>query len=277
MSTRVLVIEDNPANMELMAYLLEAFGHTALRSTDGEQGVEMARREVPDLIICDVHLPKMDGYGVVKVLKANPALAAIPVVAVTALAMVGDREKVMLAGFDAYIGKPIDPETFVAQVEKLIAEDKRSPGLAQAEAAATVATAPPTQQRASVLVVDDSEVNSELIHSTLTPFGYQVSIAHTVTQALALARSTPFDMILSDLHMPEHDGFSFLASVKADPALAHLPFMFLSSSFGSSDDFRRGAELGATVCVRRPLEPQALLVHIEKCLNGTDLPRTDEN
>ncbi|MDB5934110.1 MAG: sensory box protein/response regulator [Massilia sp.] len=118
---RILIIEDNPTNMELMAYLLTAFGHTPLCAFDGEQGVAMARADDPDLILCDAHLPKLDGCGVVAVLKADPQLRPIPVLVVTALAMLGDRERLLAAGFDGYIAKPIEPEQFVAQLEPFLA------------------------------------------------------------------------------------------------------------------------------------------------------------
>ena len=126
MSARILIIEDNPANMELMAYLIQAFGHSVFQAYNGEEGLEVARRELPDLVICDVHLPKMDGYGVLQQLKSEVALRHIFVIAVTALAMVGDREKLLAAGFDGYLGKPIEPETFVFQIEKFLAVDLHS-------------------------------------------------------------------------------------------------------------------------------------------------------
>jgi CheY-like chemotaxis protein len=119
-AARILIIEDNPTNMELMSYLLTAFGHTPLTAFDGESGVRLAREATPDLILCDVHLPKLDGYGVVGLLKGDPQLRRIPVLAVTALAMVGDRERLLDAGFDGYIGKPIEPEQFVAELEPFL-------------------------------------------------------------------------------------------------------------------------------------------------------------
>jgi CheY-like chemotaxis protein len=119
---RIMVIEDNPANLDLMVYLLDAFGHTPLAATDGETGIALIQREKPHLIICDVQLPKMSGYEVVQWLKADPALQAIPVLAVTAYAMVGDRDKVLAAGFDGYFTKPIQPETFVPQVESFLSD-----------------------------------------------------------------------------------------------------------------------------------------------------------
>lgn len=117
MGNRILVIEDNPTNLELMTYLLKAFGHTTLVAVDGAEGVEVALREKPDLILCDLALPTLDGYGVARRLKAEPALKAVPLIAVTASAMAGDRDKVIATGFDGYITKPITPETFVSEVE----------------------------------------------------------------------------------------------------------------------------------------------------------------
>lgn len=117
---RILVIEDNAANLELMTYLLTTFGHTVANATEGAAGIASARRERPDLVVCDVQLPHIDGYDIARCLKRDPDLARIPLLAVTAFAMVGDRDQAMAAGFDGYIAKPIDPERFVGQVESLL-------------------------------------------------------------------------------------------------------------------------------------------------------------
>lgn len=115
---RLLVIEDNPESLDLMMYLLQAFGYAAFAAEDGESGLEAAAELRPDLIICDIHLPRMDGFGVVQRLKADPDLQMTPVLAVTALAMVGDRDRVLAGGFDGYISKPIDPLTFGGLVKR---------------------------------------------------------------------------------------------------------------------------------------------------------------
>jgi CheY-like chemotaxis protein len=117
---KILVIEDNPTNLQLMVYLLQAFGHTPLEAIDGEAGLELIQQELPDLVLCDIHLPSMDGFGVARQLKSHPAFSAVPLVAVTALAMVGDRDRILSAGFDGYITKPITPETFIGQVEAFL-------------------------------------------------------------------------------------------------------------------------------------------------------------
>lgn len=123
MPARILVIEDNTANLELMTYLLKAFGHFTIAARDGEAGLETALRESLDLIICDIELPKLNGYEVAQQLKQHPTLRHVPLVAVTAYAMVDDRDKVLNAGFDGYISKPIEPELFVGQVEAFLNSD----------------------------------------------------------------------------------------------------------------------------------------------------------
>ena len=113
---RVLIIEDNPTNLELMRYLLQAHGHAVTAAAGGEQGLRLAHDAPPDVIVCDVQMPGLDGFGVLTALRADERLKATPVVAVTASAMVGDRETVLAAGFDGYISKPIVPETFVDEI-----------------------------------------------------------------------------------------------------------------------------------------------------------------
>src|SRR5262245_44980963 len=117
MPARILIIEDNQTNRDLMTFLLQSFGHTPLIARDGAEGLALARREPLDLIICDVQMPVMDGYELARQLKNDPSLRQIPLIAVTALAMVGDRDKVLAAGFNGYIAKPIAPRTFVKEIE----------------------------------------------------------------------------------------------------------------------------------------------------------------
>lgn len=120
MTRRILVIEDHPTNMNLMAYRPHAFGYEVQAAYDGMTGIASARHVPPDVIICDAHLPMMDGYEIVRQLKDDPVLKTIPVAAVTALAMEGDREKLLSAGFDTYIGKPLDPQFFIGEIEGVL-------------------------------------------------------------------------------------------------------------------------------------------------------------
>jgi CheY-like chemotaxis protein len=113
-----------------VVYLLQAFGHEVSAATEGTEGIEMARHEKPDLILLDIHMPKMDGYEVANRLRNDPACRVIRIVAVTALAMVGDRERLLASGFDGYISKPIEPETFSAQVQGFFGIANENPGIA---------------------------------------------------------------------------------------------------------------------------------------------------
>jgi len=118
MKIKILYIEDNEQNLYLVTFLLEKHGYQVCAAMDGQEGIESAARERPDLILLDIQLPLMDGYAVARQLRANPDLAGIPIVAVTSYAMAGDRDKALGAGCSGYIEKPINPDTFMEQVEQ---------------------------------------------------------------------------------------------------------------------------------------------------------------
>jgi CheY-like chemotaxis protein len=124
----VLVVEDKAENLDLMVYLLQAFGHDTLVARDGADGVAIVTRDRPDLVVMDLQMPVMDGYEAASLLKADPGLSSIPLVAVTAYAMVGDRERIMAAGFDGYLTKPIDPQVFVRELERHLPRGAHRPG-----------------------------------------------------------------------------------------------------------------------------------------------------
>jgi two-component system cell cycle response regulator DivK len=120
MSHSILLIEDNEQNRYLVTFLLAQHGYEVHAVTDGMRGIEAARTFVPLLILLDIQLPGMDGYAVARALRQNAALQAVPIVAVTSYAMPGDREKALEAGCTGYIEKPINPDTFVAEMERAL-------------------------------------------------------------------------------------------------------------------------------------------------------------
>jgi two-component system, cell cycle response regulator DivK len=125
---RVLVVEDNPSNMALATFLLNSVGHTVLTATDAEAGVALARREQPNLILMDIQLPGMDGLEATSLLKAETTTGAIPVIALTALAMKGDEERIRAAGCDGYIAKPLRYQDFLATISDFL--PAQTPGAA---------------------------------------------------------------------------------------------------------------------------------------------------
>lgn len=126
MTATILVIEDDDASRQLVAYLLEAAGHRVLLAENGAQGLGMALAEGPDLILCDLQMPVMNGYEVAQSLRSHHEWRVVPLVAVTAFSMPGDRERALEVGFDEHLSKPIAPETFVAQVEAFLAPSQRA-------------------------------------------------------------------------------------------------------------------------------------------------------
>jgi len=228
---RILIIEDNPANIELMSFLLSAYGHSPLSAADGPRGVAAARSERPDLIACDVNLPGMDGFAVLAALKGDAALAGVPILAVTALAMAGDREKVLAAGFDGYISKPIEPESFVAELEAFLAAAPAAPAprAAPANAAssatgmapAAVPPAAPAPQVAAapeartLLLVDDDRFMLGVLNDMLVGQPYRVLSACSGEEALDVLAHEAVDVILCDQAMPGMLGTEVLAQAAA--------------------------------------------------------------
>jgi len=129
---KVLVVEDNPANMTLATFLLENAGHTVLKALDAETGVTLAGSEQPDLILMDIQLPGMDGLKAAALLKGDAVTREIPVIALTALAMKGDEERIRAAGCDGYIAKPLSYKDFLSTVSAELAKRAASSGVINA-------------------------------------------------------------------------------------------------------------------------------------------------
>jgi two-component system cell cycle response regulator DivK len=119
---KVLVVEDNPANMTLAKFLLQSAGHSVLSATDAETGIALARGEQPDLVLMDIQLPGMDGLRATALLKDDEATRGIPVIALTALAMKGDEDRIRAAGCDGYIAKPLAYKQFLATIADHLAK-----------------------------------------------------------------------------------------------------------------------------------------------------------
>lgn len=261
MGARVLIVEDNAMNRELMDYLLQAFGFETLTAVDGRIALDIARRERLDLILCDIQMPEMDGIEFARLAKADPELRRVPLVAVTAFAMVGDRERLMGHGFDGYISKPLEPQSFIESINQLLPMSLRRSDEATGSVPLEASTARP--QAPSILVVDDSPMNLQLKRDLLQPHGYEVLTALTPTHGLHIARDRLPALIISDVGMSEGSGFDFIRAVKADPALRDIPFIFLSSTHWNDASRVLGLELGAVRYLLRPMEPALLLAEIE--------------
>lgn len=186
MGARILVIEDNPANLELLRYLLGALGHEPLSAQDGSDGLAMVRAELPDLVICDLQLPRVDGYEVARQMKSDPLLSGIPLIAVTAFAMPGDREKALAAGFDGYLSKPIAPERFLQQISEFMTRGPRA------------VLHDPDLHRATVLVVGEAHFSRRRLRSVLESRGLRPLFADSSHEAVGLEQINQVDFVLSN-------------------------------------------------------------------------------
>lgn len=122
MAGRILVIEDDPASLELLKYLLERAGYSVRSAPDGATGLRAALEYSFDLILCDLQMPELTGFEVIARLRSSPDWRPVPMIAVTAYSMPGDRESVMAAGFTEYMTKPIDPDNFLADIDRWLAQ-----------------------------------------------------------------------------------------------------------------------------------------------------------
>lgn len=265
---RVLLVDDNAINLQLVSYLLQAAGCEVLALDNGQQALDALSAGHFDAVLCDVQMPVMDGCELARRVKADGRWRDLPLVALTALAMVGDREQVLQAGFDAYLSKPIDPTTFIDEFRRLV------PGLWSAPAPFAGEHAPAAPHGLSddwppgmtILVVDDTVSNLALKQGMLQPLGVRVLTATTPDEALALARQEPPDLIISDIGLGQGTGFDVIREVKAEPALREVPFVFLTATHWDEDSRRRALELGADLYLTRPIETPVLLEKIRALL-----------
>jgi two-component system, cell cycle response regulator len=268
---RVLVIEDNPINLELMNFMLQAWQHEVLQAADGEAGLALARSQRPDLILCDLQMPGMDGHTVARTLRADARLRQVPLLAVTALARDADREAALASGFDGVFTKPIDPPVFMAGLQAFLPGPLQTPVNPPPARVAPVFPAIPAELRAPrqpcvLLTVDDGPSNVAYKRDLLEPAGYTVWAASSVSEAMALLQREAVDLVLSDVVMGEGGGFELLRLLKAHAGWRHLPFIFLTSSARDAGSRDQALALGAQDYLLRPLDAFELLAALRRAL-----------
>jgi signal transduction histidine kinase/DNA-binding response OmpR family regulator len=214
----ILIIEDDPAAVRLLRTYLEGDGYRVRAAPDGERGLTEARGRPPAAIILDVLLPGIDGWDVLRTLKADATLRDVPVVIVT---VVDEREVGLALGAVDYFLKPVDREALLARLAHYTFTTK-------------VQTRP-----VRILAVDDEPEALELVAAALEPSGFEVRRAAGGAEALALARAEPFDLVICDLVMPGLDGFEVVRRLKGDAATAATPILILTAHLLSEADKAR--------------------------------------
>lgn len=250
MGATILVVEDNRDNRELMQYLLNAFGYTPLLASGGADGIRLAREQRPDLILMDVQMPGMDGYEVTAQMRKDAGVDGCTVVAVTAFAMVGDRERILSSGFDGYISKPIAAETFVTQVETFLPPQLRL-GASPNGSAHT--------HMKSILVLDDRSDDRELLATLIGHAGYSVRGASTGDEALGLVRTERPDLVITDILMPVMNGYEFVRRLRSDPETEATPVIFCTAHYEEKEVRRLAAACGVSHFIPKPCDPRTVV------------------
>jgi CheY-like chemotaxis protein len=267
MVARILIIEDNQANLDLMVYLLNKKGYHILTAMDGEVGLKLCFDELPDLILCDIQIPKIDGFEVIRRIKSmNNALSTIPIIAITAYAMVGDKEKILSTGCDGYISKPIEPEVFVSQVESFLPKDKCLVNINQRYEMFVDENVVSNNSlyRGTILIVDDNPADRDLSEMLLRTIKFRPLLAKNVNEALEILCHEKPGLILSDFHMPHRNGLDFLKILKANPEYKNIPFVIISSSIQQAHQHVIRHLNDVDEVIFRPIDPQKFIDLIEK-------------
>ena len=254
---RILVVEDSPDIRALIRMLLEPAGHQVWTAADGAEGVELARRERPDLVLMDLSLPVLSGWEATRQIKSDPATSSITVLAVTAHAMQGDRERALAAGCDGFLSKPIDEEVFEKEVASWL-ETRGQERTRIAAATAAQSRAPLNDRNASrgrILVVDDDPDIAGIVRADLDADGHQVFTAGNAAEAYALfAPESQFDLAVVDVMLGPDSGYTLVGELIARSA-EYLPVLLMTAG---TIDRERGYEAGADDFIGKPIEAAEL-------------------
>jgi adenylate cyclase len=244
---QVLIVEDNEKSMKLFRDVLAARGYHTLEATTGEQAFELAAEHRPGLVLMDIQLPDIDGVEALRRLRADERTSSISVLALTAQAMQGDRERFLAAGFDGYVSKPVNIVELVGAVKQHCDGESTS-----------------GESTARILVVDDVPENVRLLEAVLTPHGYDVVSASDGRAALELVASARPDLVLLDVVMPQMDGYTVCRRLRELEETAVLPVIMITSSTGQEKT--DAIEAGADDFIPKPLNHHELLTRVRSLL-----------
>jgi CheY-like chemotaxis protein len=218
--TRILLVEDNEMNRDMLSRRLGKRGYEVEIATDGKQGVARALAGDIDVVLMDMNLPELDGWEATRQIRAHPKGAALPIIALTAHAMSGDRDKALEAGCNDYDTKPVDFDRLLAKIGAAVRAAEPPP-------APPAAAAPAPQSH--ILVVDDVADNRDILKRRLEKEGHRVTTAEHGRVALERVAAEPVDLVLLDIQMPELDGHETLARLKGDDATRDIPVIMISA------------------------------------------------
>lgn len=251
----VLVVDDEPSIRRFLRHILEAEGFLVIESRSGEDAVQIARRELPSLVLLDLVLPDIDGFEVLSRLKEKPETEGIPVII---LSIIEDEERCFRLGASDYLPKPINRERLVDRVSSLIAagRDKDREGPFR------------------ILAVDDDDSVLRALSTILTNHGFDVEIARNGKDGLEKAKESPPDLVILDLMMPLMSGHEVLLALKQNSSTAEIPVMILTAA--EPDERIRALQGGAESLMTKPFTEKELTKLVRDSLQAMKKPATSE-
>jgi DNA-binding response OmpR family regulator/HPt (histidine-containing phosphotransfer) domain-containing protein len=251
----ILVAEDEADQRAVVMAYLQGAGYRPIPVASGDLVVETARAETPAVILLDIAMPELDGYTVCKRLKADPALAGIPVIFMTARVNRDDKLTGLTLGADEFLTKPVDMRELVLRIRHLLA---RCASSVSAKASVRPAAVPTR----TVVIADDDPDVTRIVDSQMRAAGYLVTLAVDGKQALAAVRAHAADVLVLDLMMPNLSGFDVLRALHAGPL--PRPRVIVLSGRGREQDVVRAFELGADDYMTKPFNPEELMVRVAR-------------
>ncbi|MCG8548819.1 MAG: response regulator [Desulfobacterales bacterium] len=265
---KILVVEDNIYNMKLVRSLIKLGGYDILEAESAEDGLALLGENKPDLILMDIQLPGMDGLSATRQIKETEGIKDIPVLALTAYAMKGDKKRVIEAGCAGYITKPIDTREFLNIIEGYIPgsppESRKPETYANNEE-----HRPPIEEvtcfKHKILIVDDDPLNVKLLRAKLKNNVFSTIAAYNGQECLDIVREESPDIILLDLMMPGIDGFEVTKILKANEKTKSIPIIHITA-LDSHEDKAKALAVGADEFLNKPINTKELMMRIRSLL-----------
>jgi len=263
MSKRVLYIEDNPRNMRLARKFLEFEGYQVLEAVTGLEGIDTATNEKPDLILMDVNLPDIDGLEATGRLKAATDTAHMPIIALTANAMQGDKERCLAAGCDGYLSKPINRMELLETVAHHI--ETVAHHIEKGKSAASKPKETPDSNL--VLVIEDNEQNARLVKKMLEKNGFAVRLTKDGESGITAAMEKTPNLILVDLGLPDMDGQTVITLLRQQTELANLPILAFTA-WPKDTATKMAKAYGFNGIISKPVDSVDLIAQIRSRLSA---------
>lgn len=266
MTARVLVVDDILPNVKLLEAKLKAEYYDVITALNGPEALKKVAEENPDVVLLDVMMPGMDGFEVCRQIKANPKIAHIPVVMVTALTDTEDRVRGLENGADDFLSKPVNDTALMARVRSLVrlkmtidewkARENTASQLGVAENATSVMQQP--TDHANILLLEDMDFESTRIRDTLAKDQSEVTMVKSGVEAIGLINQKEFDLIIVSLNLGKEDGIRFCSHLRSNERSRSTPIIMLAEE-ADMPRVAHGLEIGAHDYLMRPIDRNELL------------------